>query len=237
MAEHESPQSKSHVNRIPGEHIQIMSWLMLPPKSMGQNLVVNLFAESLRYVDHQCFGAKMAYEKEFLRTEALENHGNLWFAVNLFPKKGTPFDVGNVVGYILSSRGHTSGPFRVPNNEGYIDSLAVLPEAQGQGLGMRLRERAFEHWLDLFKFETVHTLARPDNEPMIKLNKRMGLIAVEDLKPGLYADGKPRKHFILTQQAWKAHKQKYPNRDWHPELGESTDPRFSHKVIRQKFDP
>lgn len=233
MSEYAASQAPNQ-NRVPPEHIKFMSlWALYG----GDSVLSRQFAESLRHVDYQCFGAEMAYEQEFLRERVVENHGNIWCAVNLFPEHGTPFDSGNIVGYILSSRGHESGSFAVPNNAGYIDSLAVLPEAQGLGIGRRLRELTFEYWLDTFKLETVHTLARPDNEPMIKLNKRMGLVAVRDLEPGLYTDGKPRTEFVLTQQAWEGYKEQHPERDWNPKVGQSADPRFNYRVIRRKFDP
>ena len=75
--------------------------------------------------------------------------------------------------------------------EYYIDTLSVVPKAQGKGIGSSL----FFHLKELLKGETIGLLVAMDNPQAEKLYNRLGFI-YQDIK---LLGGSPYKHLIYRE--------------------------------------
>jgi ribosomal protein S18 acetylase RimI-like enzyme len=83
---------------------------------------------------------------------------------------------GAVVGYVhVRVKQAPGAPYRVARRYGEIDNLAVLPEAQGQGVGRRLIEGALD-WLAGQGVDDHQIAVHAFNTAAMRLYARLGFV-------------------------------------------------------------
>ncbi|QOJ79780.1 ribosomal protein S18-alanine N-acetyltransferase [Infirmifilum lucidum] len=122
-----------------------------------------------------------------------ENYPAFYFELHL-KNFGRAFLVaeinGKVVGYIMCRVEYDTlytNPNRV-GKRGHIISIAVLPYAQGKGIGTELMTRALESMKKYYGAEEYYLEVRVSNEVALRLYKKLGFSVVKVL-PGYYLDG------------------------------------------------
>ncbi|MEZ0345379.1 MAG: ribosomal protein S18-alanine N-acetyltransferase [Infirmifilum sp.] len=97
---------------------------------------------------------------------------------------------GSIVGYIMC-RVEYDALYTNPNKvgkRGHIISIAVLPHAQGRGIGTELMVKALDSMKRYYGAEEYYLEVRVSNEVALKLYKKLGFNVVKVL-PGYYLDG------------------------------------------------
>jgi ribosomal-protein-alanine N-acetyltransferase len=143
----------------------------------------------IREVRHEELGEVIRINKEVLP----ENYPVFYFEMH-YRNFGKAFLVaeldGRIVGYIMC-RVEYDTLYTNPNKigkRGHIISIAVLPFAQGRGIGTELMIRALENMKKYYGAEEYYLEVRVSNEIAIRLYKKLGFNVVKVL-PGYYLDG------------------------------------------------
>jgi ribosomal-protein-alanine N-acetyltransferase len=85
---------------------------------------------------------------------------------------------GSVIGYVIAMGGR---------GEGLIQSIAVLPESRGKGVGEMLMKSATEHLAR--RFRRVSLLVDADNEKAFRLYRRLSFSETGRIIEGYYPNG------------------------------------------------
>ncbi|UNQ74247.1 ribosomal protein S18-alanine N-acetyltransferase [Infirmifilum sp. NZ] len=122
-----------------------------------------------------------------------ENYPAFYFEMHL-KNFGKAFLVaemnGKIVGYVMC-RVEYDTLYTNPNKvgkRGHIISIAVIPEAQGKGIGTELMTRALESMKKYYGAEEYYLEVRVSNEIAIRVYKKLGFNVVKVL-PKYYLDG------------------------------------------------
>lgn len=121
---------------------------------------------------------------------------------------------GSVISYLMPKPDHESeqikrdAPAFLPvfelfdkcQNDWFVDSLAVYPEARGKGVGAQLLDAALEKGR-LLNYETTKLVVEDSNIPAIKLYESRGFSAVEG-KPYIEFNGPSKtKEWVLFERS------------------------------------
>ncbi len=85
---------------------------------------------------------------------------------------------GSVVGYVIALR---------RGREGSIQSIAVLPDSRGKGIGRMLMESAINHLAG--KSDRVHLLVDVNNEEAIRLYRKLSFAETGKIVKRYYPNG------------------------------------------------